>query len=80
MVESRTVTEVSRMSIMFAAVFTVVGVGLLYLYIAIADVSSETKVLWASGLSFGVAVTSLIIWALSKDFNKPCEPQRKQSP
>ena len=80
MVESGTVAEVSRMSIMFAAVFTVVGIGLLYLYIAIADVSSGTKILWASGLSLGVAVTSLIIWTLSKDFGKSREAQRKISP
>jgi hypothetical protein len=80
MVESGTVAEVSRMSIMFAAVFTVVGIGLLYLYIAIADVSNETKILLASGLSLGVAVTALIIWTLSKDFGKSREAQRKISP
>jgi hypothetical protein len=68
------------MAIMFTAVFTVVGIGLLYLYIAIADVPNETKILWASGLSLGVAVTSLIVWTLSRDFGKSREAQRKISP
>jgi len=70
MVEKETAVQVSKMSIQMAGVFAVVGVALMYLYIAIAEVPDTTKVLWASGLSLGVAVIFLIIWTLSRDFAK----------
>jgi uncharacterized membrane protein YhaH (DUF805 family) len=67
MVEVQTANEVSRMSIWFSAVFAVVGVGLLYLAIAISGASETVKVLWASGLSLMVAFTFLIIWTMARD-------------
>jgi len=67
MVEKTTATQVSKMSIQMAGVFAVVGVGLMYLYIGIADVPNTTKVLWASGLSMGVAFTFLVIWTFARD-------------
>jgi hypothetical protein len=80
MVESGTVAEVSKVSILLTTVFTVVGIGLLYLYIAISEVTNVTKVLWASGLSLGIAFSCLIIWTLTRDFVKQREPQHKVSP
>lgn len=79
MVESATVGQVSKMSILLTTVFTVVGIGLLYLYIAISEVPNETKVLWASGLSLGIAFACLVIWTLTRDFVKQRDPQHKIS-
>ena len=70
MVEKETAVQVSRMSIQMAGVFAVIGVGLMYLYIAIAEVPDTTKLLWASGLSLGVAFTFLVIWTLARDMSK----------
>ena len=76
MVEKETAVQVSKMSIQMAGVFAVVGVALMYLYISIAEVPDTTKVLWASGLSLGVAVTFLIIWTFSRDLTKPRDSQK----
>lgn len=80
MVEKETMSQISNMSIRMAGVFAVVGVALMYLYIAISDVPDTTKVLWASGLSLGVAVTFLIIWNLARDYVKPREQPKKPTP
>jgi hypothetical protein len=82
MVESATAVQVSKMSIQMAGVFTVLGIGLLYVYIAMADVSNGTKLLWASGLSLGMAFAFLIIWSLARDAirQREREGQRKTSP
>lgn len=80
MVESGTAAQVSRMSIQLMAVFAVVGIGLLYLSIGISDVSNETKLLWSSALSLGLAFTFLIIWTLARDAAKAREPVKKTSP
>ncbi|HJX04567.1 MAG TPA: hypothetical protein VJ489_01980 [Thermoplasmata archaeon] len=80
MVEKETAAQVSRMSIQMAGIFAVIGVALMYLYIAIADVPDTTKVLLASGLSLGVAFTFLIIWTFARDLVKPREPQKKTMP
>jgi len=77
MVEKETAAQVSGMSIQMAGIFAVIGVGLMYIYIAIADVPDTTKVLWASGLSLGVAFTFLMIWVLARDSVKQRESQKK---
>ena len=80
MVEKETAAQVSKLSIQMTGIFAVVGVGLMYLYIAIAEVPDTTKVLWASGLSIGMAVTFLITWNLARDFAGPRELPRKPVP
>jgi len=77
MVEKETATQVSGMSIWMAGVFAVIGVSLMYVYIAISDVPDTTKVLWASGLSLGVAFTFLIIWTLARDYVRQRESAKK---
>lgn len=67
MVKPETIEQTSSMSIRMAGVFAFIGVGLLYLYIALTDASLELKVLWASVLSLGVAFTFLVIWTLACD-------------
>ncbi len=76
MVEKETAVQVSKMSIQMSGVFAVVGVARMYLYIAIAEVPDTTKVLWASGLSLGVAVTFLIMWTFSRDLAKQRDSQK----
>lgn len=77
MVEKESVAQVSKMSIQMAGIFTVIDVALMYLYIAIADVPDTTKVLWASGLSLGVAFSFLIIWIFARDLLRQRESQKK---
>jgi len=77
MVEKETAAQLSKMSIQMAEVFAVIGVGLMYLYIAIAEVPDTTKVLWASGLSLGVAFTFLIIWTFARDLVRQRDSQKK---
>jgi len=36
----------------------------LYLAILLSDASDTTKILWASTLSFGVAILFLVIWSM----------------
>jgi len=81
MVEAGTVAEVSNISIRFSAAFAIIGIGLLYLYIAISDVSSQIKVLWASGLSIAVAAVFLVIWTIARDVlrDRERELKRKQT-
>lgn len=78
MVEKETAAQLSKMSIQMAGVFAVIGVGLMYLYIAIAEVPETTKILWASGLSLGVAFTFLIIWTFARDLVRQRDSQKKQ--
>jgi uncharacterized protein with GYD domain len=80
MVEKETAAQLSKMSIQMAEVFAVIGVGLMYLYIAIAEVPDTTKVLWASGLSLGVAFTFLIIWTFARDLVRQRDSQKKPMP
>lgn len=67
MVEVETATQVCRLSIQISAAFAVIGVGLLYLAIAISSTSLEMKILWASGLSMGVAAAFAIVWTMARD-------------
>lgn len=78
MVEARTITEVSNISIRFSAAFAIIGIGLLYLYIAISDVTSQIKVLWASGLSIAVAAVFLVIWTIARDVLRERERELKR--
>jgi hypothetical protein len=82
MVETRTVSEITSISIRLSAVFAVVGIGLMYLYIAVTDASAPTKVLWSSTLSLGVAFTFLVIWSIARDSLRQREREMKriQSP
>jgi len=80
MVEKETAAQLSKMSIQMAGVFTVIGVGLMYLYIAIAEVPDTTKILWASGLSLGVAFVFLIIWTFARDLVRQRDSQKKPMP
>lgn len=77
-----TAVQVSRMSMMFSAVFAVIGIGLLYLAIVISDASNEMKVLWSSGLSLAVAFVFLMVWTMAKDSIRTYERElrRKISP
>jgi len=78
MVEARTIAEVSNISIRFSAAFAIIGIGLLYLYIAISDVTSQIKVLWASGLSIAVAAVFLVIWTIARDVLRERERELKR--
>ena len=82
MVETRTVSEITSISIRLSAVFAVIGIGLMYLYIAVTDASMPTKVLWSSTLSLGVAFTFLVIWSIARDSlrQREREMKRTQSP
>lgn len=80
MVEVDTAAQVSKMSIQMAAAFTVIGLGLLYLAIAISDASNEVKVLWASGLSLTVAFLFLIIWTMARDSVRTHERELRRKP
>lgn len=75
-----TATVVSRMAIQLSAIFAVIGIGLLYLAIAISDASETTKVIWASGLSLTVAVVFLIIWTMARDSTRQQERETKRRP
>ena len=67
MVEVGTVAEMSKVSIRVSAAFAVIGVALLYLYIAVTDASTDIKVLWSAGLSLGVAIIFLVAWTMARD-------------
>ncbi len=67
MVEVGTVAELSKVSIRISAAFAVIGVGLLYLYIAVTDAPVDIKVLWSSALSLGVAIIFLVSWTMARD-------------
>ena len=73
-----TAVQVSKMSMIFSAAFAVMGIGLLYLAIMISDASDETKVLWASGLSLGVAFVFLMVWTIAKDSIRTYERELKR--
>ncbi|MGQ9587721.1 MAG: hypothetical protein ACUVT7_04995 [Thermoplasmata archaeon] len=80
MVEIGTVSQVSKLSIQLAAAFAVIGIGLMYLYIAVTDASEPTKILWASALSLGVALTFLVIWTIARDVMRESEREMKRKP
>jgi hypothetical protein len=78
MVEVQTANEVSRLSIQLSAVFSVVGVALLYAAIIISDASETMKIIWASGLSLTVAFVFLLIWTLARDAMRAMEREQKR--
>ncbi len=80
MVEAGTAAQLSRMSIQLTEVFTIAGVGLLYLTILISAAPNDIKLLWASALSLALAVIFLIVWTLARDFVKQREAQKKTQP
>lgn len=82
MVETQTARQISRVSILFASAFAVMGIGLLYLYIVISSVPETVKVLWASGLSIVVAFLFAIVWTMARDSEKQAdrEARRRQAP
>lgn len=67
MVEVETATHVCRISIQLSAAFAVIGVGLLYLAIAISGAPLEMKIIWASALSMAVALAFAIVWTMARD-------------
>ncbi len=80
MVEVGTVSEISKMAVKLSAAFTVIGIGLLYLYIAVTDASMPTKVLWSATLSLGVAMIFVLIWTLARDVLRDYERTLKRKP
>ena len=78
MVEVGTVSEISKMAVKLSAAFSVIGIGLLYLYIAVTDASMPTKVLWSATLSLGVAMIFVITWAIARDVIRSYERELKR--
>lgn len=78
MVQKETICEVTNISIRLSAAAAVLGIGLLYVYIAVSDASVQTKVLWSAVLSLGVALVSIIIWSMARDATIAAEIQQKQ--
>jgi peptidoglycan/LPS O-acetylase OafA/YrhL len=78
MVEVGTVSEVSKMSIRLSAAFSVIGVALLYLYIAVTDASLPTKVLWSATLSLGVAMVFIVVWTIARDVVRNHEREERR--
>ncbi|MDH3365785.1 MAG: hypothetical protein OEM29_07290 [Thermoplasmata archaeon] len=78
MIEAGTVSEISKLSIRFSAAFSVIGVGLLYLYIAVTDASTPVKVLWSAALSLGVAMIFLVVWTMARDVLRTYERETKR--
>ncbi|HUU07787.1 MAG TPA: hypothetical protein VMW88_05190 [Thermoplasmata archaeon] len=78
MVEVGTVSEISTMAVRLSAAFSVIGVGLLYLYIAVTDASMSTKVLWSATLSLGVAMMFVVIWTIARDVVRNYERDLKR--
>ena len=78
MVEGRSKASVSGMAIQLSLVFGILGVGLLYLAILISDASNLMKIVWASGLSLGVATAILLVRAMLMDVETQRELEQKQ--
>lgn len=78
MVEVGTVSEVAKVSIRLSAAFSVIGVGLLYLYIAVTDASLPTKVLWSATLSLGVAMVFIVTWTIARDVMRNYERELRR--
>lgn len=79
MVASETASHVCELSVQLSIGFTLVGVGLLYLAIAVADASIETRIVWASGLS--LAVGFALVWTMARDALRTMEEgQRRNRP
>ncbi len=79
MAETETASQVSRLSIWLSLGFALVGVGLLYLAIAIANASVGMKILWASGLSLAVAFTFAIVWTMARDAMRTIEEDLRRN-
>ncbi len=80
MVEVGTVSEISKIAVRLSAAFSVIGIGLLYLYIAVTDASMPTKVLWSATLSLGVAMIFVITWTIARDVIRNYERELKRRP
>jgi hypothetical protein len=78
MVEIGTVSEISKLSIRLSAAFSVIGVGFMYLYIAVSDASMPTKVLWSGTLSLGVAMIFVVVWTIARDAVRDHEREMKR--
>ena len=78
MVEVGTVSEITKLSIRLSAAFTVIGIGLLYVYIAVTDAATPTKVLWSAALSLGVAIVFLVTWSIARDVIKDHEREARR--
>ena len=78
MVEIGTISEISKMSIRLSAAFAVIGVALLYLYIAVTDASTPVKVLWSAALSLGVAIVFLVAWSIARDALRTYDREAKR--
>lgn len=78
MVENENTRMISKMAIQLCLVFAIVGIGLLYLAIAISDADVITKVIWASGLSLTVATVFLIVWTMAMDSVRQQDWEAKQ--
>lgn len=57
----------ARLSARLVQLFTAIGIGLLYLYIALSDATAASKVFWLSLLSIGVALLFLIVYWATRD-------------
>ncbi len=80
MVEVGTVSEISKIAVRLSAAFSVIGIGLLYLYIAVTDASLPTKVLWSATLSLGVAMIFVITWTIARDVIRNYERELRRRP
>jgi len=80
MVEVGTVSEISKIAVRLSAAFSVIGIGLLYLYIAVTDASMPTKVLWSATLSLGVAMIFVVTWTIARDVIRNYERELKRRP
>jgi len=79
MVEPGTISEINKISIRFSAVFAVIGIGLMYVYILVTDAELPTKVLWSATLSLAVAFTFLVIWSIARDSLRQRERELKRT-
>ena len=78
MVEVGTISEITKLSIRLSAAFSVIGIGLLYVYIAVTDASAPTKLLWSAALSLGVAIIFLVTWTIARDVIKDQEREARR--
>lgn len=78
MVSSCPAARISKLSIQLSAVFAMVGVALLYLYIVVSEVPETMKILWSSGLSIGVAFSFLIMWTIARDAEREREREARR--
>ena len=78
MASSGPAARISRLSIQLSAVFALVGIALLYLYIIASEAPETVKILWSSGLSIGVAFSFLIMWTIARDAVRESEREARR--